>query len=241
MNGHTPPRPPAQPPDVIGALSAGWMLFIEHALVSIVGILIIWVANWTLALPGDVLDWMAKDAGSEAVTGIVTMVKAPLAIIAAAVQIFLFTGYVRITIDAVRSTPEVGLVAAPQAPRPRLALLFSQGRRVLGTTAVMFLLVLAIGAGLVLLVVPGVVIALSATFTLHLMVDRGLGPIAALKESWRITRGHWLRLLGFYGIALCVFVAGLLACGVGLVVAVPVVYLALAALYVELANAAPPR
>jgi uncharacterized membrane protein len=84
------------------------------------------------------------------------------------------------------------------------------------------LLGLAVGIGLVLLIVPGVIFGLMFMFSTFLVIDRELAPIEALKESNRITYGHKWRLLGFTLVLLLINVLGALALLVGLLVTVPV-------------------
>jgi hypothetical protein len=54
-----------------------------------------------------------------------------------------------------------------------------------------FILVLVVTMiGLVLLIVPGIILMLMFMFAPYLVIDRKLGPIDAMGESNRITRGH---------------------------------------------------
>ena len=48
--------------------------------------------------------------------------------------------------------------------------------------------------GLILLIVPGVIAAMMLLFVKFIVVDRNLGPIEALKESARMTKGHRMSL-----------------------------------------------
>ena len=90
--------------------------------------------------------------------------------------------------------------------------------------------------GLLLLVVPGVIAALGLGFVPFAVVDRGAGPTDALKESWRITKGHKGRLF-LLGLALIgLNLLGLLALVVGLLVTVPISWLALTHAYRTLAS-----
>jgi len=92
--------------------------------------------------------------------------------------------------------------------------------------------------GLVLLIVPGIIFTLMFAFVKYLVIDRDLNPVAAMKESERITHGHRLELLLFF-LALVGFnILGLLALAVGLLVTVPVSMLAIAHAYRTLAHAA---
>lgn len=97
---------------------------------------------------------------------------------------------------------------------------------------------LIIFVGFVLLVVPGIIASVGLGFVPFLLVDRPVGPIDALKESWRITKGHkWqLFLLGLVLVALN-FV-GVLALVVGVFVTVPITLLAFAHAYRTLAGRA---
>jgi uncharacterized membrane protein len=80
--------------------------------------------------------------------------------------------------------------------------------------------------GLILFIVPGIIFLMMFWFTLLIVVDREFGPIEAMKESKRITYGHKWELLGLVLWGSLVLLLGVLAFGVGLLVAIPVVSLA---------------
>jgi len=88
------------------------------------------------------------------------------------------------------------------------------------------LLSLAVVAGLVLLIVPGVILALMFMFSNLIVIDRELGPIDAMTESNRVTRGHKWSLLGLVLILFLVNLVGLVVFVVGLLVSIPVTALA---------------
>jgi len=88
------------------------------------------------------------------------------------------------------------------------------------------LLSLAVGAGLVLLIVPGIILALMFMFSNLIVIDRELGPIEAMTESNRVTRGHKWSLLGLVLILFLINLVGILAFVVGLLVSIPVTALA---------------
>lgn len=95
--------------------------------------------------------------------------------------------------------------------------------------------------GLILLIVPGIIFALMFMFTTFIVIDRELGPIEAMKESMRITRGHKWPLLGFVLVLGLLNVAGAVALGVGLLVSIPVSFLAFVHAYRTLAGRAVPN
>jgi uncharacterized membrane protein len=90
---------------------------------------------------------------------------------------------------------------------------------------------LAILLGLVLLIVPGIIFGLMFMFTSFIVIDRGFGPIDAMKESKRITSGHKWPLLGFILLLALINLAGAAVLLVGLLVTVPVTSLAFANAY----------
>jgi uncharacterized membrane protein len=88
------------------------------------------------------------------------------------------------------------------------------------------LLALAVAVGFVLLIVPGIIFGLMFMFATFIVIERELGPIDALSESHRLTRGYKWPLFGFVLLLLLVNVLGLLALIVGLLVSIPVSTLA---------------
>lgn len=90
---------------------------------------------------------------------------------------------------------------------------------------------LAVLVGFILLVVPGIILMLGLLFSSYLIVDKGRGPIEAMKESWRITDGHKWQLLGFVLAIVCLNLLGLLGLLVGLLVTIPVSALAAVHVY----------
>lgn len=64
-----------------------------------------------------------------------------------------------------------------------------------------------IGIGFLLLVIPGIFLAICFYFTRPLIAVEDRGFIDALTESWRLTRGHRLRVFGLLVIVLLVGLA----------------------------------
>jgi len=103
---------------------------------------------------------------------------------------------------------------------------------------ILFNLVCAIGY--LLCIVPGVIAGLGLSMYGFCIVDRGMSPVDALKESWRLTTGHKTSIFVFGLLALLVAVAGAMACGLGLyLVAMPVIVVAAAYIYLRLRGEQP--
>ena len=89
-------------------------------------------------------------------------------------------------------------------------------------------------AGIILLVVPGIIWGIKYQYTTYLIVDKNMSPLDAFKKSGKITQGHKLKLfylgLAFAGITL----VGVFTFGLGLIVAWPIVSLTGAYVYRKL-------
>ncbi|MFC1754893.1 hypothetical protein ACFL96_16110 [Thermoproteota archaeon] len=90
---------------------------------------------------------------------------------------------------------------------------------------------LIVFAGFLLLIVPGVIFAIKFQFFSYLIIDKGLGPIEAIKESGRITDGAKMDLLFFNLVLGCINLMGLLCLFVGLFASIPTTMLAAAFVY----------
>jgi uncharacterized membrane protein len=109
--------------------------------------------------------------------------------------------------------------------------MFEAFRNYLNAVLASLLVGVIIVFGLVLLIVPGIIFACKLAFTPYLVVDRKMEAIEAVKESWRLTGGHAWQVFGIGLLAIPVFIAGLLALGVGVIISIMWVSLAFASLY----------
>lgn len=91
--------------------------------------------------------------------------------------------------------------------------------------------------GFILLIVPGIIAAITLMFTPYLVVDKGMKPIDAMKESYRLSKGHWLDLFLLMIVLIVLNVIGALLLGVGLLVSIPVTMLTIAHTYRTLSGA----
>lgn len=114
--------------------------------------------------------------------------------------------------------------------------LFSQSPILLNYIAGSILYGLIVFAGLLLLVVPGIIWAIKLQFFGYLIVDKGMGPIEALKASWEITKGVKMQLFLLALANIGVIILGVLALVIGLFVAIPTTVLASAYVFRKLSK-----
>ena len=88
---------------------------------------------------------------------------------------------------------------------------------------------LIVGAGIfvgsLLCYLPGLAVAFLGQWSLHFVIDRGLSPTEAIRASVSLVTGRLTESLVWFLLAGLVVAAGAALCGVGLLVALPVVML----------------
>jgi len=88
-----------------------------------------------------------------------------------------------------------------------------------------------VAIGFVFLIIPGIYLAVKYQFYEYLIVDKGMGPIEAIKRSGVLTEGVKRNLVLFWLALVGINILGLIALGVGLIATVPVSWLANAYVY----------
>jgi len=97
---------------------------------------------------------------------------------------------------------------------------------------VLYTLIVVIG--FLLLIVPGIYLAIKYQYVQYLIVDKNMDVIEAFKESGKMTNGHKWNLLLLLLLFLMITILGVMALGIGLLVAVPIVIVAQAYVYKKL-------
>ena len=91
-------------------------------------------------------------------------------------------------------------------------------------------------AGLILLVVPGIIWGIKYSMFSYLIVDKKMSALEALRESSKITMGEKWPLFLFGLLSILIAIAGFLALGIGAFFAIPTIYLATAYIYLKLSG-----
>ena len=144
-------------------------------------------------------------------------------LLSAALSIFLAAGSTRIGLAYIDGhTPEWSMFWT--TPINRLLTLF----------AVIVIINIASITGYILLVIPGIYIAMYLSQAKYLVIDTNATVGEALKRSGQLTKGIKLSLLSFALVCSAIIVAGILCLGVGILVALPVIALAQVSVYRQL-------
>ena len=193
------------------ALAFGWETFKKNVSFLIVLVIIMAAANFGV---GIVLGLLGDSAPAVILSNVLTYV----------VTILVSIGATKIFIDLV------------DGKNPSYNDLYRQYPLIVNYFIAEVIMGLAILAGLILLIIPGIYLAVKLSFASYLVVDKKLGPIDALKQSYEITKGNWWNIVFLGVVSGLITLAGALALLVGLFVAIPVTMLAYAYAYRKLSG-----
>jgi len=93
--------------------------------------------------------------------------------------------------------------------------------------------------GFIFFIIPGILLSLWLQFYGFVIVDEKVGPVIALKKSYAVARGRLGRIFTFSCLLAFYNFLGLLLCGMGLLITVPVSFIAWAYLYRSLQGRTP--
>lgn len=85
--------------------------------------------------------------------------------------------------------------------------------------------------GLILVIIPGIIIGLMLAFVKLIVVDQKLGPIDAMRESARLTKGYRWELFALILLLLLLNILGVVCLLIGLLVTVPITMLSMVHAY----------
>ncbi len=118
--------------------------------------------------------------------------------------------------------------------KPDISSFFSPLPQFLNFIAATILFQIMVAIGLLFLIVPGIILALTFAFFPYFIIDQKCGPIEALTRSAAITSGAKWNLLGLAVLLFLICIVGLMLLVIGLIPAAIVSSLALAHTYRQL-------
>lgn len=136
-----------------------------------------------------------------------------------------------------------------QAAITRAALAITDGKKIevgtilsterLGPVIVTaFLVGIATAIGYLFCGIGAIIVSFFLAYTFYFLLDQNLEPTQALSASFNFVKEHLGDLLVFYLVSLLAYFVGALICGIGLLVAAPVVLIATAYTYKKFTNQA---
>lgn len=98
---------------------------------------------------------------------------------------------------------------------------------------------LMVTIGLALCVIPGLYFGIKYHFFGYIIVEQDMGVLDALKKSWQITNGAWWDLFVLFILLWLIALAGVVLCGIGLLFAWPIIFMAVVYAYKRVSDTAP--
>lgn len=207
-------------------LSRAWQLFKDNLGLILGAMIVTAIVNGIFTGIGSGLEELIGQSNSGLAVLIFGPMRAAVGLIGWIVSVFLSLGLIRLLLNVIRGTGAT------------IADLFGGGRFLVPGVLASLLVGAGVILGLAVLIVPGVILALGWMFVQPLIVDRGLGPVEAIQESWRLTRGEKGGLFLWMLVCVGLCLLGVMACGVGLFVAAPVCGLGTLLIYEDLLDRA---
>lgn len=93
------------------------------------------------------------------------------------------------------------------------------------------LMYIAIGIGMIFLIIPGIIAAIGLSMAIPIIVDQKVDGVEALKRSWATCKPHLGALFLLYFVIGLLNIAGFCACFVGLFITSPISQVAIALTY----------
>ena len=124
----------------------------------------------------------------------------------------------------------LGVRRAASAPIA-VAQIFNHYHKLLSLLGANILMTIAIFIGFALLVIPGIYLAIALMFTLALVVEKSLSPLAALSASRKAVHVRWFPIAGFCLVLMLINAVAAIPLGIGLIWTVPFSVIACGVLY----------
>ncbi len=210
--------PGSQPLDIVECIKRAFELTKRHFGILIGAGVVYWVVLFVFQLA---TGFAARPFGQPYMTPDGMMVTPPMATVAGTVVwilnqilgIFLGLGLARVGLNVV------------SGKEATVGMLFGEGRKMMTAVGATILYVLMVAVGFVLLIVPGIYLALRFGQFQNAIVDKDLGVIDSLKYSARLTEGNKMNLFGLYILLVLIAIAGAIALLVGLIFTIPMFYM----------------
>jgi len=133
-------------------------------------------------------------------------------------------------------TGGVMLIGVRRALEQRVSwkMAFAGFSKALSMTVAIILQSILIVIGFILLVLPGIYLAVGYALTLPLILDKGMGPWEALEASRKAIHKKWWTVFGLYLVMLLISTVAAIPLGLGLIWVVPMYFVLVGVLYVHL-------
>lgn len=199
-------------------IGEGWNLFTQRWMAWVVQILVFVLAILILMIPFYVIIFAGSMAASsmehpEAPSALMLLLMLLLVPLMLALSAFLLAGAYKSAMKQLRGEPfSVGD-------------LFSGADCFVRVLGVVLVIAILGSIGAMLCIIPAFIVQGLCFFAIPLVVERGMGPIAAIQASIEATKKDWLMFTAFAFVVQLIAGAGAILCYVGLLATYPLFFL----------------
>jgi uncharacterized membrane protein len=181
-------------PHTVGSIIRfSWETFKKRPWFLIGVTVLLFIVQMCVGLLTGIIDAVGEAAHAQAATGLISF------LVSTGSQVLVGMGFIAFYLKA---HDGIETVQVSDAWHPQHFWKF------LGTIILLYVIVIF---GVLLFIIPGIIAMLAFMFAPYLVIEKGLGPIEALKESARMTYGNRWRLLALQGGLGLVTLLGVLA------------------------------
>jgi hypothetical protein len=213
-----------QPIDPGYALSTAWARLKDNAGLLIGAYVITIAASFGISFLGGVAEALLGQMLGDPNSPAVILASLSASSLNQLIQLWLSIGFIRINLAVARNRP---------ADMP---MLFSGGPYLLRCIGGAILFGIALTIGFLLLIIPGIYVALTYWSYMYFLVDRNVGVMESLQLASRHASGNRLNALVLFVLAIGLGLLGLLACLVGILVTAPLTMLMLTIAYLMMSG-----
>ena len=196
-------------------ISDAWRLFQQNVGILIGATVITMAASMSISAVSNIL----QGQGNEAALVIAGLV---VSLIGNVVNTFLTIGMIRLSLAIARGEPrEIGM-------------LFGGGPHFWRYLGASIIFGIAMVIGFLLLIIPGVYVAIAYWPSMLLVIDRRMGVFESFEVAGRLSKGNRINSLVLGLLAFLISIAGFAMCFVGILATIPIVYLMGATAYLSM-------
>jgi hypothetical protein len=214
-----------------GSFGHGWKTMFEYFLVLflvviVMGIVLFPAQFLKINFSPEHYDWWNRDfdfigPGGFAALGVLALVLGIFALI-----------YMLLVVPVFKFGADIMYVHAVRGNRPEFETLIKGFKEHYLYIVLARLLTTALTMmAMMLLIVPGIIVACRLSFVSYLMMDRKLDPIIAVEESWRLTKGHGWTIFAMGFVSFFILILGFAMLFVGIIPAIMWIKSSFASLY----------
>ncbi len=116
----------------------------------------------------------------------------------------------------------------------RIEYIFDGFKKYVPALVATLLIILVVGIGLVLLIIPGIIVALGLSQTFFILAEEEISGMDAMKKSWDMMDGYKMKFFLLNCLHFVMVIVGILMLIIGVFYMLPIIYTSLALFYDKL-------